>query len=74
MYIEANDPILIKLRAKYTGRRIFAGTELSDDNLLVKGIYEDGTEQNLTDYSISQREVKEGKTKLLLQKMDFQWI
>lgn len=68
LYIEANDPILIKLRAKYTGRRIFAGTELSDDNLLVKGIYEDGTEQNLTDYSISQREVKEGKNKITITK------
>lgn len=68
LYVNGDSPALIKLTAKYTGKNTYLGTVFDNNNLSVKGIYEDGTEKTVTGYSISQTEIKEGKNRVAISK------
>lgn len=51
----------------------FSGVELSNDDLTVKGTYEDGTEKEVTGYALSETKIKQGKIRLWSQRMDYPW-
>lgn len=68
LYINATKPQMLKMTAQYQGGMMFAGSELSNDSFVVKGKYEDGTEQELSGYSISDTSVKLGKNTVVITK------
>lgn len=68
LFIEATEPKLLSLSAKYKGGTLFAGTELSNDNLEIKGKYEDGTEKEITGYSLPETTMKLGKNTIIITK------
>ena len=63
-----DSPKLIKLSAKYTGDNVYLDSVLDSNDFSVKGIYEDGTQKDITGYSVSPVEVKEGKNKITISK------
>lgn len=68
LYVNANTPELIKLSSKYIGGTVYLDTELDSTNFSVKGTYEDGTQKDITGFSISPNEVKEGKNTITIAK------
>lgn len=68
LYIEATQPKLIRLKADCKEKTWFSGVELSNDDLTVKGTYEDGTEKEVTGYALSETKIKQGKNKIVVTK------
>ena len=68
LYVNANSPELIKLSSKYIGGTVYLDTKLDSTNFNVKGTYEDGTQKEITGFSISPNEVKEGKNTITISK------
>lgn len=68
MIISADVPKLIKLDVKYVGGTLFSGTEVSILDFDVRGIYEDGTQREVTEYSISDNIVKEENNQVTISK------
>lgn len=68
LFIEATEPKLLRLNVKYKGGTLFAGTELSNDDLEVKGKYEDGIEKEVTGYSLPETTMKLGKNTIMIIK------
>lgn len=66
--VNGDSPQLIKLIAKYTGDNVYLDTVLDSNDFSVKGIYEDGTQKDITGFSVSPTEVKEGKNKITISK------
>lgn len=69
-WVEAQKPQLLSIRAKYKCSTLFAGTELSVENMDVTGIYEDGTQKKLTGFSLSATKIKAGTNVLKITKDD----
>lgn len=68
LYVNADKPALIKLTAKYTGKNVFLGTKLDSNSFIVKGTYEDGTQKEITGFSVSSDELKAGKNQIMISK------
>lgn len=68
LYVNGDKPALIKLTAKYTGDNVYLDTKLDSNDFSVKGTYEDGTQKDITGFSISPTEVIEGKNKITISK------
>lgn len=68
LYIEATQPKIIRLKADCKEKTWFSGVELSNDDLTVKGTYEDGTEKEVTGYALSETKIKQGKNKIVVTK------
>lgn len=61
LYVNGDNPAVIKLTANCIGGDIYTDTILDSTYFKVKEIYEDGTVNDITDYSISNEKLKEGK-------------
>lgn len=68
LYINGTAPKLLSISARYNGRTLFAGSELTNDDFEVLGKYEDGIEQSLSSYAMSISKVKLGKNEITITK------
>ncbi len=68
LYVNGDNPAIIKLTADCIDSDIYTDTVLDNTYFKVKGTYEDGTLNDITDYSISPAKVKEGKNKVTITK------
>ena len=68
LYVNGDAPTMIKLKAKYIGGNVYLDTVLDNNDFIVEGTYEDGTVKEVTGYSISPTEVKEGKNEITITK------
>lgn len=68
LYINGDDPEMIKLDAKYTGGDFYLGDTLDNDDFIVNGVYEDGSIKALSEYSISYSDIKEGENEITITK------
>lgn len=67
-WVEAHNPQLLSIRARYKGSTLFAGTELSIENLEVTGGYEDGTQNEITGFTLSTTKIKTGMNVIKITK------
>lgn len=68
LYVNGDSPALIKLSSKYIGGNVYLDTKLDSTNFSVKGTYEDGTQKDISGFSVSPTEVKEGKNIITITK------
>lgn len=68
LYVNGDEPSLVKMDAKYTGGKIYLDTVLGKNSFIVQGTYEDGTKKTISDYTISSIELKEGKNEIVITK------
>ncbi|MDD5999147.1 MAG: hypothetical protein PUC55_05570, partial [Lachnospiraceae bacterium] len=68
LYVYGDTPALIKMRAEYVGGTLYIGETLDNSDFTVKGIYEDGTEKLINDFSISKINLQEGENTVTILK------
>ena len=68
LYVNGDTPALIDLSTTYVGGNVYLDTKLESTDFKVKGTYEDGTQKDITGFSISPSEVKEGKNTITITK------
>lgn len=68
LIINADAPKMIKLDAKYNGGQVYLDTILDSSDFTVRGKYEDGTVEEITGFTMSQIEIKEGKNTIKIAK------
>jgi len=74
VYVNGDEPEMVKLTARYIGDTVYMDTVLDNDDFLVKAVYEDGTEEAITDFSLSYDEFEEGVNQIIITKDRFSVI
>lgn len=70
--IHGNNPALIQLNAQYIGdKKVQVGAKLDSGSFKVTGKLEDGTIEQIKEYSISPVEMKEGDNNITIEKDGF---
>ena len=68
IHITANEPALIELQAQYVGSTVYLNSELFADDFFVKAIHEDGSQEEIKDFTISPNRVEKDSNIITITK------
>lgn len=68
IFIKANEPALLELKAQYVGDTAYLNSDLFVDDFYVKAIYEDGSQEEIKDFTISPNRVEKDRNTITITK------